>query len=185
MKKILLILILILSFQSWTNADDVRDFEIEGMSIGDSLLNYYSEEEINNATDESYKDKLFITKTMRTKNYNLYDIVQLTYKKSDEKKNLHTIVGVIDFSNNINKCKKEMKKIVSELSLLFPFAIKKDWGKYDMSEGHYFPVTFDFKDSSRAMAACFDWNKESGINDSLKVSLYTAEYRKYLEKQDQ
>ena len=105
--------------------------------------------------------------------------------KSDEKKNLHTIVGVIDFPNNINKCKKEMKKVVSELSLLFPFATKKDWGKYDMSEGHYFPVTFDFKDSSRAMAACFDWNKKSGIKDNLKVSLYTAEYRKYLKKQDQ
>ena len=185
MNKLLLILILTFSFQSLVKADDIRDFEIEGMSIGDSLLNYYSEEEINNATDESYKDRLFITKTMWTKNYNLYDIVQLTYKKSDEKKNLHTIVGVIDFPNNINKCKKEMKKIVSELSLLFPFATKKDWGKYDMSEGHYFPVTFDFKDSSRAMVACFDWNKKSGIKDNLKVSLYTAEYRKYLKKQKQ
>ena len=78
-----------------------------------------------------------------------------------------------------------MKKIESEFSLLFYFATKKDWGKYDMSEGHYFPVTFDFKDSSRAMAACFDWNKKSGIKDNLKVSLYTAEYRKYLSKQDQ
>ena len=185
MKKLLGILVLSLFLITPSWADDISEFEIEGMSIGDSLLNYYSEEEINNATDESYKDKLFITKTMWTKNYNLYDIVQLTYKKSDEKKNLHTIVGVIDFPNNINKCKKEMKKIVSELSLLFPFATKKDWGKYDMSEGHYFPVTFDFKDSSRAMAACFDWNKKSGIKDNLKVSLYTAEYRKYLKKQDQ
>ena len=34
------------SFQSWTKADDIRDFEIEGMSIGDSLLDYYSKEEI-------------------------------------------------------------------------------------------------------------------------------------------
>jgi len=35
------------------------------------------------------------------------------------------------------------------------------------------------------MVACFDWNKKSGIQDNLKVSLYTAEYRKYLRKQDQ
>ena len=186
MKKLSTYLFLILfSFSAPSFADDIQDFQIEGMSIGDSLLDYYSEEEINNATDESYKDKLFITKTMWTKNYNLYETVQLTYKGSDKKKNLHTIVGIIEFPNNINKCKKEMKKIVSELSLLFPFATKKDWGKYDMSEGHYFPVTFDFKDSSRAMAACFDWNKKSGIKDNLKVSLYTAEYRKYLKKQDQ
>ena len=41
MKRLLLILILTLSFQSLTKADDIRDFEIEGMSIGDSLLEYF------------------------------------------------------------------------------------------------------------------------------------------------
>ena len=39
MKRLLLILILTFSFQTLTKADDIRDFEIEGMSIGDSLLN--------------------------------------------------------------------------------------------------------------------------------------------------
>jgi len=185
MKKLLGIVALSLFLITPSQADDIRDFQIEGMSLGDSLLDYYSKEEINNATDESYKDKLFITKTMWSKNSNFYDAFQLTYKNSDKKKNLHSVVGVKSFPNNIKKCKKKMEEIVSELSLLFPLATKKDWGKYDMSEGHYFPVTFDFKDSSRAMAACFDWNKKSGIQDNLKVSLYTAEYRKYLTKQDQ
>ena len=41
MKRLLLILILTFSFQSWTKADDISDFEIEGMSIGDSLLDFY------------------------------------------------------------------------------------------------------------------------------------------------
>ena len=38
MKRLLIILILTLSFQTLTKADDIRDFEIEGMSIGDSLF---------------------------------------------------------------------------------------------------------------------------------------------------
>ena len=46
MKKLLVILILTLSLQSLTKADDIRDFEIEGMSIGDSLLNSYSQNQI-------------------------------------------------------------------------------------------------------------------------------------------
>ena len=46
MKRLLLILILTLSFQSWTKADDIRDFEIEGISVGDSLLDYFTKEEI-------------------------------------------------------------------------------------------------------------------------------------------
>ena len=45
MKRLLLILILIFSFQSFTKADDVRDFEIEGMSIGDNLFDFISNEE--------------------------------------------------------------------------------------------------------------------------------------------
>ena len=42
MNKILLILILTLSFQSLTKAEDIKDFEIEGISIGDSLLDHMS-----------------------------------------------------------------------------------------------------------------------------------------------
>ena len=48
MNKLLLILILIFSLQSWAKADDISEFEIEGMSIGDSLLDYYSKDEIKN-----------------------------------------------------------------------------------------------------------------------------------------
>ena len=40
--KILIYLVLILTFnyQSLAKANDIRDFQIEGMSIGDSLLDY-------------------------------------------------------------------------------------------------------------------------------------------------
>ena len=41
MKKLFIIIIIFISFQSWTKADDIRDFEIEGISIGDSALDYF------------------------------------------------------------------------------------------------------------------------------------------------
>ena len=41
-----------LSYQSWIKADDIRDFQIEDMSIEDSMLGYMNEDliiyEINN-----------------------------------------------------------------------------------------------------------------------------------------
>ena len=48
MRVFLSVLILIFSFQSWTKADDIRDIEIESMSIGDSALNFFSNQEIEN-----------------------------------------------------------------------------------------------------------------------------------------
>ena len=59
MKRLLLILILTLSFQSWTKADDIRDFEIEGMSIGDSLLKYVSLDEIKKNMKSYPGSKIF------------------------------------------------------------------------------------------------------------------------------
>ena len=40
MRVFITVLVLIFSLQSWTKADDISDFEIEGMSIGDSLLDF-------------------------------------------------------------------------------------------------------------------------------------------------
>jgi hypothetical protein len=186
MRVIIAVLVLLFSFQSWTKADDIRDFQIEGISIGDTLLEHFNLIEINDATDESAKDRIYIVKSFFNKNFDLYEAVQLTYKESDKKKTIVGVGGVLEFPNNINKCKIEMNKIASELKNLFPKADKIDWGKYVMptKEGYYFPITFDFKDLSRAMVSCQDWNKKSGINDNLKVALYSAEYNKYLKQQN-
>ena len=61
MRILLSLLVLIFSFQSFVKADDISEFEIEGMSIGDSLLDYFSEEDINNANKHQYiRDNLCI-----------------------------------------------------------------------------------------------------------------------------
>ena len=46
MKKIFLLIISILSFQTLSLADNIRYFKIEGMSIGDSALDYFSESQL-------------------------------------------------------------------------------------------------------------------------------------------
>ena len=47
MRIFLSVLILILNLQSWTKADDISDFQIEGMSIGDSLLKFMDGIDVN------------------------------------------------------------------------------------------------------------------------------------------
>ena len=54
MKRLLLILILTFSFKPLTKADDIRDFEVEGVKIGDSLLDYFTKEKIEDSVKTIY-----------------------------------------------------------------------------------------------------------------------------------
>ena len=57
MKRLLLILILALGVQTLTKADDIKDFQIEGMSIGDSLLDFFSKDKIEIEKKNKYSFK--------------------------------------------------------------------------------------------------------------------------------
>ena len=59
MKKLLEILFFILFLITPSWADDIREFEIEGMSIGDSALDFFSESEIKNNMRYMYKSKKY------------------------------------------------------------------------------------------------------------------------------
>ena len=65
MRIFLTVIVLILSFLSWTKADDIKDFEIEGMTIGESALEYFDEkfiiEGINDKNSFKYKDDKFVS----------------------------------------------------------------------------------------------------------------------------
>ena len=54
-----LLTLFVLFFSSSVVADDISDFEIEGMSIGDSALEYFTEKHIKKNTVDYYNDKTF------------------------------------------------------------------------------------------------------------------------------
>ena len=85
MRILLAVLILIFSFQSLTKADDITDFQIERISIGDSLLLFMDEKKILNKTDYFYKNKKF-AQLICLSDGSIYDYVQCVYKPNDSKK---------------------------------------------------------------------------------------------------
>ena len=46
MRILIIVFVLIFNIQSLSEADDISDFEIEGMTVGESLLNYMKKTEI-------------------------------------------------------------------------------------------------------------------------------------------
>ena len=184
MKKLSTYLFLVLfSFSAPSFADDIQDFEIEGLSIGDSLLDYMSEEEIKeNEFPGVYKDKKF-TLSDYNKSSAIYDTVSIEYKPNDKKYTIHGVQGIIDFPNNIEGCYKKQDEIEKEISSMFTEIKKKDWGilKLDFGgEGStYRPITFDFKNDHRMSVDCY-YLTDTPQKNNLKVTMTSNELRKYL-----
>ena len=66
------VLILIFSFESLAKADDISEFEIEGMSIGDSLLKYMSIDEINEEFSITKNHYVYLRKPLKYREAYLY-----------------------------------------------------------------------------------------------------------------
>ena len=191
MKRLLLILILTLNFQTFAKADDIRDFQIEGMSIGDSLLNYFSKKEIDNFIDP-YKDiipnrkvKTFLTKD----NLKQYDILELSFFKNDNDYKLESIGGGIFFSNSFNNCINEQKEISNELYLFFnkpeknisDFKFPADKSGQSKVFQHTFMI--GNKKYYNVMINCFKFGKKfkkMGYVNNLNVIITTDKWSEYM-----
>ena len=115
MKKIFAYLFLLLfTLQTLSQADvagdDIRDFQIEGMTVGDSLLDYFSEEEIKIEKKYLYKypnSNKFFQLSFESEKFDTFDFVQVHLKNNDNKYEIFSIAGVVVFHNDIQACLKK------------------------------------------------------------------------------
>ena len=121
MKRLSLYLFLILfTLQTPSQANDIRDFQIEGMSFGDSLLDYFSKEEIEDNKKFYYDDNTISTSGIKNLHFfETYDWVEFNYKTKDRNYIIIAINGVVEFRNDIDGCKKLQKKISLTILNLF------------------------------------------------------------------
>ena len=179
MKRLSLYLFLIfftLQTPSW--ADDIRDFQIEGVSIGDSALNYFSEELIEKNKRNYIKNKEFTPVEIDyLKRYEVYDSVSFNYKTGDKNFKIYSLSGAIDYPNNINNCYEKMDEIVVDLSSnLKKFSkSKKRSGLQTVAKLNDTKKTavyfHNVLNGDYVEVACYDYYEESGFMDHLAISI--------------
>ena len=111
MRIFLSILIFIFNFQSLVKADDIRDFEIEGVSIGDRLFDHITLNQFNDWEEYKYyyKDNKFVVIPCKISSKQ-YDQVGCTFKNTlDKDYKIYGVNGTIQFPNNISKCLKKKR----------------------------------------------------------------------------
>ena len=186
MRIFLSIFILIFSFQSWAKANDIRDFEIEGISIGDSLLDYYSVEEIKKSsrkTNYPKKNNVFLNISIFTKTGN-YDALKFYVKINDENYKIYSIEGRKRFSI-VSKCREQMKNITKELENLLEINNKREhifnYPQYIKTKAY---VTELELDKGRVRLWCDDFSKEeikkSNPFQGLGISINSEIFMNYI-----
>ncbi len=181
-KKIIFIIILILTLQYPSLADGIRDFKIEGIGIGDSALNYFDEKQLEDGEQgwHNYSYKEYSTSLVPGKG--IYDWFLVSYRSDDDKFIIKALVGGLEKTNYDNKeCNNKLDTVALSLSGSFKNT-RQDKKKYKLTSdaSRTYPFTgkstvtslsFNFKDEGEIILSCYNMDKKTNQNDSFITTI--------------
>ena len=201
MRKFIAIIFLSISFIIPSLADDVSDFQIGGMSYGESLLDYFDKELIDKEKNSKYSTKYKNNEYVQIgasykKDYalritsNTYDDLSIILKTDDDTYKIYSIGGR-NFCKDIAICKSLKKKIVSDLKNLFgkTVEISKDDKNHSADitgNSKTYNTYFQFNSGAYILVSVYDWSesyKKNGMSfpDNLKVVIVGSEFENFLQ----
>ena len=198
MKRLLayLFIVLGLGFTFNVSADDVRDFEIEGISIGDSLLDHFKIKTIKSARKYEYKNTKFYSIDIWSDKFNQYAAIQFHLKEKDKKYVIHSLSGTLIFgklgiydSKSNDVCKNKKKLIMDSINSVFPNADVQSYDDLDADDGYGQKAlrseTYYRLDLGEIWIQCVTWGKKTkkkqNLYDNLRFTLLTPEFIRVLD----
>ena len=194
MKKTLIILVLL--FSSSVVAGDISDYEIEGMSIGDSLLDYLSKDEILDQfkiTSNHYKYLNNTTKfgeayIFNGENFETYKNLSFFVKRDDKKYKIFMIRGMLNYVEDLEGCLKKQKEIANEIEKIltqYEKIEKSAISKTDPSgKSKYYYIKYFWKNGDDLVVQCNDWGEEirkkNDWTEGLSVAISTKEFNDWI-----
>ena len=183
MKKIFFLIIWILTFQNQSLTDNIQYFKIEGMSIGDSALDYFSESQLedNEQGWHNYSYNEYSTSYMSGKG--IYNWFLVSYKNDDNNFIIEGLVGGLEKNNYNNKeCNNKLDVAAINISELFKNTAQEEKKFYELKSdaAQTYPFTgksavtslsFNFLDGAKIILACYDIHKEAKENESFLKSI--------------
>ena len=206
-KKIFFLIVLLTAFQNLSLADNIKNFQIEGMSIGDSALDYFRESQLedNEQGWHNYSYKEYSTSFMPGKG--IYDWFLVSYRNDDYNFKIEALVGALEKKNYDNKeCNNELDTAALNMSKLFKNAKQKNKKIYELTAdaSRKYPFTgkstvtsisFDFLDEGEIILECYNMDKQANKNasfitstlnqnDSFRTNIRSRVFINYLKKKE-
>ena len=205
MKKIFFLIIWVLTFQTQSLGDNIKYFKIEGMSIGDSALDYFSESQLedNEQGWHNYSYNEYSTSYIPGKG--IYNWFLVSYKNDDNNFIMEGIIGGVEINNYDNKkCINKLDNFALNISESFKNTAQEKRKTYEIAAeaSQTYPFTgkstttslsFNFLDGAKIILACYNMDKEVKENesflksilkqnDSFRVEARSSAFANYLKK---
>ena len=185
MKKLLTILTIISCTFAYSHADNIKEVQLDVISLGDSALKYFTKNELKNSSEEFfYKNKTYKYYFINTKKFKPYDGIQVTVKPNDPNFIIYNLDGVT-WIKNFEECKIQMNDVSKEFEKISSSRGVVDKGKHPMDKtgnSNYERILYRFS-NGYAEIICFDMSKKleaKGKFDRFSVSLGFNEFREFL-----
>ena len=190
MKKLSAYLFLILfSFSATSFSDDIRDFQIEGISVGDSLLNFFNKNQIDSIPGTYYPNSKKFKMINLSSEFSLQTYDDFYVSLNEEKNDyiIHEMKGTIDFENK-KDCLIEKKKIANFLRELDKGNSKEQSYSQNAAqdksgESKFYSTDFISEDGT-ARTYCLIWSEkfknEKGWKNHIQVVVYDKEFKNFL-----
>lgn len=187
------------------NADDIKDLKIEGMSIGDSALNYFSESQLedNEQGWHNYNYNEYSTSFMQGKG--IYDWFLISYKNDDGNFKIEALIGGLEKKKYDNKeCNNKLDVVALKISELFNNTKQENKKIYELTsdDSRTYPFTgkstvtsisFNFLDRGAIILECYRVDKEANQNDysitstlsqndSFRINIRSLKFINFLKK---
>ncbi len=185
MKKFLAIFILCLCFTTPSQANDIKDFQIEEMSLGDSVLNFMNEKDFLKFTLlTDFKNNEYSARQTKNKKFlKVYDALQVNYITNDKQYKIYGLSGLLNFKDNHQECMSKQKEVLEELQALFPQAKKigprKKNFQQKLTKGFWEGHAYKFPNGDLAIITCYNYEKKN-MNDHLRISIRYKAYNDFL-----
>ena len=199
-----IILILSLSIQTLVKANDPSDFEIEGITIGYSLLDFFTKDQIEKEKNSEfvyiYKNNKFMKIGMGKgegfylqKNISNYDDIGLIIKPDDNNYIIYGVQGRIFCDDGIKFCLSKQKEILLDMETIFGNTATLDKYKSEHAADKtgnsvVYISDYIFKNTKDIVGVTvYDWSDEITLQkrwyDNVKVDIFSSEYVKFLREE--
>tara|TARA_B100000035_G_scaffold171938_1_gene146716 strand:+ start:1145 stop:1732 length:588 start_codon:yes stop_codon:yes gene_type:complete len=185
-KKIFFVILLFFYSQPLVNADDIKEFEIENMSVGVSLLKYFNKNQIKkfDRNDYTYPAKgkyyrLYI-ENMKFENF---DYLSVDLKFNDNNFIIYGLNGMIDFEyNEGNKCLKKQNQVKNDIKDIFqsdPGENKIASNQDPTGKSIIHNVWFEMQ-NGKVLVQCYNFTKQTNIQPGLDLAIRLKEFADWL-----